>query len=540
MSTNYLLTEDQLLCCICLEVFTDPVTLPCGHNFCKACITQHLNFNHQHRCPMCKEHVDRKYKLGVNTFISEMAVQFRRSAGRKASGGVELQHTAAEKPSLLPSGPKRTKPRLWVVSALGLLCLTLLAVTYQTLHQPLYGLKTSQRADSMCRRHHRPLQLYCKNEQKPVCRACAESTHRFHHVVSLENEYEAARVELGKSEADLQQRIQERELKIQELERSVKLSREAGVAEKAHSAMVFSSLIQSLEMAQAELFRAIEQRQEATERQVRGFIEELELELSELSRRRAKVEQLWRLTDPLHFLQDLPSLDADAPTRDWADISICPEFYEGMMRMALLTAVNQLTETVAREMKNQQEAELQRAEQFAVDVTLDVDTAHPALILSDDGKQVHCGDVDEKHADSSKRFPQTPSVVAKQSFSCGKFHYDVGLKGKTAWAIGVAQHMVRRTGRTKLKPDNGYWTLTLHNRTVCFALENRPVPIPVEAPPERVKVFVSYEEGLVSFYDIDAAALLYSFKGCSFTGRLYPFFSPGSSDAAPLVISPVQ
>lgn len=57
-------------------------------------------------------------------------------------------------------------------------------------------------------------------------------------------------------------------------------------------------------------------------------------------------------------------------------------------------------------------------------------------------------------------------------------------------------------------------------------------------------VFVHYEEGLVSFYDVDTADPLHSFTDCSFREKLYPFFSPGLNNdginSAPLTISPVS
>uniref|UniRef100_A0A672FR08 RING-type domain-containing protein n=1 Tax=Salarias fasciatus TaxID=181472 RepID=A0A672FR08_SALFA len=64
--------KDQFLCSICLEVFTDPVSIPCGHNFCKQCITQHWNTNNICDCPLCKKRFRRRPELNVNTFISEM------------------------------------------------------------------------------------------------------------------------------------------------------------------------------------------------------------------------------------------------------------------------------------------------------------------------------------------------------------------------------------------------------------------------------------------------------------------------------------
>ncbi|TNN22546.1 Pyrin [Liparis tanakae] len=60
---------------------------------------------------------------------------------------------------------------------------------------------------------------------------------------------------------------------------------------------------------------------------------------------------------------------------------------------------------------------------------------------------------------------------------------------------------------------------------------------------QKVGVFVDYEEGLVSFYDVEAAALIYSFTGCSFKEKLLPLFFPGlyhdGINSSPLIISPV-
>ncbi len=428
-AANYLLTEEQLLCCICLDVFTDPVTLPCGHNFCKNCITQHLNFNSQRQCPMCKERVDRKYKLGINTFISEMAVKFRQSAGKKARD--QQSAKPGEVPCDVLTGTKQTVSKSYLLLALGLACLTIHFATNMKLHQTVSSLKTDQHIDtvenvagSVCAKHGKPLELYCKNEQMPICRSCADSSHRFHHVVPLKEEYKVKKMELRKTEAKIQQKILERQLKNDEIKHSVKLSKDAADREITDGVKVFATLIQSLERAKAELIWMTEEKQKTTEKQAKGFIQELEQETSELVETQAEAEQLSNSKDHLHFLQSFASLNTSALTKDWTDVSICPPRYEGILRTAMVRAVDQLTEAVRNEMKRLHDAELKTIQQSAVEVTLDPDTAHTALFLSDDGKQVHYGDVRQKLLDNSKRFERGIFVLGKQSFSCGRFHYE--------------------------------------------------------------------------------------------------------------------
>ncbi|XP_045899030.1 pyrin-like, partial [Micropterus dolomieu] len=303
---------------------------------------------------------------------------------------------------------------------------------------------------------------------------------------------------------------------------------------------VFSALKESVERSQAELIDTIKEKQRETEKQAEGFIKELEQEISELKKRSSEVEQLSRSEDHLHLLQSLPSLNAAPPTKDWTEVSVRPPSYEGTVRRA----VNQLEETLSKQMKKLLEAELKRVQQYAVDVTLDPDTAHPNLILSDDVKQVKHGDIKKNLPDNPERFDYCVNVLSKQSFSSGRFYYEVQVKGKTKWDLGVARESINRKGVLTVRPQKGYWTICLRNENEYEALADPSVRLSLKSQPEKVGVFVDYEEGLVSFYDVDAAALIYSFTGCCFTEKLYPLFSPcindGGKNSAPLIISPVN
>ncbi|XP_030281639.1 zinc finger protein RFP-like [Sparus aurata] len=542
-AASCLLTEDQFLCSICLDVFTDPVSTPCGHNFCKTCITKHWKINTPYKCPNCKKVFFTRPELQVNTFISEMAAQFRQSAQQKASSSSSEQQVS--KPGEVPCDDC-TGTKLKALKSC-LVCLASYCETHLEPHLTKSGLKRHQLIDPvenlegrMCTKHDKLLELFCKTDQMYVCMLCTVLEHQGHSVVPLKEGYEGRKAELGKRDAEIQQMIQKRRLKIEEMKRSVELSKKDADRQIAAGVQVFSALKESVERSQAELIDTIKEKQRETEKQAEGFIKELEQEISELEKRSSEVEQLSQSEDHLHLLQSFPSLNAAPPTKDWTGVSVRPPSYEG----TVVRAVNQLEETLSKQMKKLFEAELKRVQQYAVDVTLDPDTAQPKLILSDDGKQVKHGDVRKKLADNPERFDPCPCVLAKQSFSSGRFYYEVQVKEKTKWDLGVARESINRKGDITLSPQNGYWTICLRNKNEYKAPAGPAVSLSLKCRPEKVGVFVDYEEGLVSFYDVDAAALIYSFTGCCFTQKLYPYFSPcvndDVKDSAPLIISPVN
>ncbi|XP_054482755.1 E3 ubiquitin-protein ligase TRIM21-like [Anoplopoma fimbria] len=541
-AASCLLTEDQFLCSICLDVFTDPVGTPCGHNFCKTCITQHWDVNVQCQCPNCKDVFNTRPELRVNTFISEMAAQFRQSAQQKARNSSSEEQ--ADKPGEVPCDVC-TGTKLKAMKSC-LVCLDSYCETHLEPHLTRSGLKRHQLIDPeenledrMCTKHNKLMELFCKTDQMCVCMLCTYSDHKTHDVVSLKEEYEGKKAELGKTEAEIQQMIQKRRLKIQEIKHSEELSEEDADREIADGVQVFTALKESVERSQAELIDTIKEKQRKTEKQAEGFIKELEQEICELKKRITEVEQLSRSEDHLHLLQSFTSLKAAPPTKDWTGVRVSPPSYEG----TVVRAVNQLEETL-RKQKKLFEAELKRVQQSAVDVTLDPDTANPYLILSDDGKQVKPGNVWKNLPDNIERFNLYFSVLAKQSFSSGRSYYEVQVKRKTKWYLGVARESINRKGKITVSPQHGYWTICLRNANEYEARVDPLVHLSLKSQPEKVGVLVDYEEGLVSFYDVDAEALIYSFTGCCFTEKLYPFFDPGLNDggknSAPLIISPVN
>ncbi|XP_076023618.1 E3 ubiquitin-protein ligase TRIM39-like [Genypterus blacodes] len=534
-----LLSEDQFLCSICLEVFTDPVSTPCGHNFCKSCITQHWDSNVLCVCPLCKKLYDGRPELEVNTFISQMAAEFRQSTPKEAS-------RRSEEPAAKPGEVQCdfcTGTKLKAIKSC-LKCEASYCETHLEPHLTAARLRSHQLIlpvdnleDRMCKKHRKPLELFCKTDQTCVCLICPVLDHKNHEFVPLEEEYEGTKSELEKMVAELQQKIQLTLLKIQEMKQSAKLSREAADRERADGDQVFTNLKQLVEKIQADFRKTMEEKQRSTEKQTEDLIKELQQELSEQRERAADVEKLLLSEDHLHLLQSFSSISSTPPTKDWTQVRVHQRPDEG----SVVKAVVQLEETISKEVKKLQEkVELWRIQQFAVDVTLDPDTAHPKLILSDDEKQVYCGDVRKNLLDNPQRFERWWTVLAKQSFSSGRFYFEVQVKGKTAWTLGVTRETSKRKGTITLSPQEGYWTVRLWNVDKYKAYVVPPVPLSLESKPEKVGVFVDYEEGLVSFYDVDAAALIFSFTGCSFTNKLLPLFGPelnhDGTNSAPLII----
>ncbi|KAK2832607.1 hypothetical protein Q7C36_016069 [Tachysurus vachellii] len=533
-----LLSKDLLLCPICVDVLTDPVTTPCGHNLCKSCLTQCWDMNQHCRCPLCNKKFTKRPELKINTTLREVADRFKKKSG-------------SDKPEVLCdacSGEKLKALKSCLDCGLSF-CKIHLEPHYHVpklkkhkLINPVENLEAN-----ICQKHERALELFCRDDQKCVCQFCIETDHKNHDTVPIEEESRERKTKLVETQTDVQQMIQDRLKKIKEIKHSVEQSKRSTEKEKADIVEVFTALIHSIERSQAELPEMMEEKQKAAERKAEGLIKELEQEISVLKRRDRELERLSHTEEHLHLLQIYSYMCSPPHTKNWTEISINTDMSVDTVRTALSqlqqTLNEKLTKSVNDKLKKTVSTELKRIQQYAVDVTLDPDTANPYLILSADGKQVTHGDKRQNLPDTPQRFYRYICVLGKQGFSSGRFYYEVQVRGKTGWILGVARENINRKGKITLTPQNGFWTVLLRNENQYDACEGPSVPLTLREKVEVVGVFVDYEKGLVSFYDVKSRAHIYSFTGQTFTEKLYPFFYPclneGGKNSAPLIISPV-
>ncbi|XP_040887064.1 E3 ubiquitin-protein ligase TRIM39-like [Toxotes jaculatrix] len=535
-SPSILLSDVQFQCCICQDVFSEPVSIPCGHSFCFTCITSHWNDSLAISCPKCQTVFEGRPELCENYFAKEMSEQIRarRQKGIMSVAGktINCDVCVGKQTTALKS---------------CLMCLTSYCESHLEPHLRVATLKihkliepVAMLQNRMCKRHQRLLELYCRSDQRCVCVLCTETDHRCHDFVPVERESQAKKAEMKGMEADVQQMIQDRLQKVEEIRHSVALSKENSKRDIRESLEVFSVLFRYMERTQAELVDKIQKKQAAAEKRAERLVAELELEISELERKRSEMEQLSHSEDHLHLLQRFPALSSPPSAKACSGIIVHSDTCLGTVRRA----VANIEEQLQLALKKFSIQEHEKMQQYAVDVQLDPRTANPWLVLSEDGRQVCDGDVEQNLVDIQERFDTAPCVLATQGFTTGRHYWEVSVGEKTAWDLGVAQQSVNRKGVVTLCPEDGYWTVCLRKGSEYRACAGQAELLCLSQRPQVVGMFLDYEDGAVSFYDAETQSHIYSFTQCQFTEAMFPFFNPEMSDGgnnkSPLIIRPVR
>uniref|UniRef100_A0A3B3RJY9 Tripartite motif containing 35-12 n=1 Tax=Paramormyrops kingsleyae TaxID=1676925 RepID=A0A3B3RJY9_9TELE len=176
-------------------------------------------------------------------------------------------------------------------------------------------------------------------------------------------------------------------------------------------------------------------------------------------------------------------------------------------------------------------------------VTLDLNTAHPWLSVSDDLTSLRDTGVKQQLPDNPERFTHYVNVLGSEGFNSGKRSWEVTVGDKPEWDVGVVKGSAMRRGKFTCSPQNGFWVIGLRNGDEYKAFTSPSTRLRVKWKPRRIRVQLDYDRGEVSFFNPADMSLIYTFKD-RFTGTLFPVFSPcvnnkGSNTGA-LKICPVR
>uniref|UniRef100_UPI0037E7EDBB tripartite motif-containing protein 16-like isoform X1 n=1 Tax=Semicossyphus pulcher TaxID=241346 RepID=UPI0037E7EDBB len=510
------LDEETFSCLICLDLLKDPVTVPCGHSYCMNCIQTHWDTEYERRvysCPQCRQTFTPRPVLLKNTMLAALVEELKKTG---------LQAAPAD---LCYAGPEDVACDVCTGRKLKACksCLVCLASYCEKHLQPHYESPTFKKhklvepskklQENVCSRHDEVMKIFCRTDQQSVCYLCLMDEHKGHDTVSAAAEWTERQRELGVSQQNIQQRIQDREKDVKLLQQQVEAVNRSADKAVEDSEKIFTQLIRLMEKRCSDVKQQVRSQQEAEVSRVRELQEKLEQEITELRRRDADLEELSLTEDHNQFLHDYPSLSTLSESTDSSSINIRPLRYFEAVTAAVSEVRDKLQDVLREKWIN-------ISQTYSCDITLDPNTAHSRLLLSDGNRKATYMREKQSYSSHPDRFTYYEQVLSRESLT-GRCYWEVERRGGEVH-VAVAYKNISRAGRGN-ECAFGYndksWALYYNNNGYYFRYNN--VHTPVSGPPSsRVGVYLDHRAGILSFHSISVTMTLLHRVQTTFTQPL--------------------
>ncbi|KAF4084838.1 hypothetical protein AMELA_G00110740 [Ameiurus melas] len=503
--------EHSLTCTICLDRFQYPVTIPCGHTFCKECISKHWDQmerggpqNTPYNCPVCKETFSPRPNLNRNVSLSVLSEVAASSTAERAAGAA--------------CGTDRV----------------------------------GDISEELCPRHQKPLIYYCRKDCMCVCCVCSLKECKDHDKVLVEEERCTREEALKKKGVEIGKCMEDTEKNILLLSENIA---EAKVSLQQTSQWVsakFSQLLKVLMEKQEVTQSFLDQQQASTVSQAESRLSNLQEKLKQLGELQEQISSLCAVPDR-QLIQDsrlvevpqMGSVPVDVSVNLQEKLSPVTDVLSRISKLvcedldkAVYAAVSHIKEGSPQDKRPMlavvpspatppYPAGKQGLIQYRCSLTFDPRTANSHLMLSQNNQRAeHLTSGPHTVTAHEARFDYTWQVLCFENFTHGRHYWE--LEVSKPWAyVGVTYPSILRKekGRTSMLGMNELsWSLELNERqlTAWHGSHGEPVKgeLQLNKRPLRIGMLLDYEEGTLAYYG-ENQVRLHAFH-CIFSHELYP------------------
>ncbi|MEQ2298915.1 hypothetical protein AMECASPLE_010122 [Ameca splendens] len=522
----------ELSCPICLQLYNNPLVLPCGHNYCRACISKSADSidsgKEPLRCPECRKTYHGIDSLQENFKLSSIVEGFQATSQNIYEEILNvIEPVEVDADVFCDHCIDHQSPAMKTC----LKCEVSLCSRHLEKHNERESFKAHSLVEPLkevgtkaCVVHNLPLEYFCSNEMMSLCTTCfVEGHHQNHDVLTFNVAEEEMRRALESRNKVVSSRLLLTESLLQ------KTTEDQGASEAVRHKMVskavslMDSMAAIVDRYREQVRMLLEEERGQRRKSWQLGVSALKEQQQELLEAHKSVTEALSETDTCTFIHRFMMIEQKV--RD----VVTSSFPSTIPTMAALNTKGLQTGLKTHDFHTEMVRLLDTLHILLnpLEVTFNVCTAHPNLLVSNDLRTVRCSTSKQSCVEHPERFISSPQILCSQGFSEGTHVWMVEMGANCMWSLGACYKSIPRRGdHSRLGHNSVSWRLQWKNGklTVCSSSGNAALGETLQQP-TKIEVALDYEGGTLSFYTIKSLREhIYTFKTV-FKEPVYPAFS---------------
>ncbi|KAM4053788.1 tripartite motif-containing protein 14 [Anomaloglossus baeobatrachus] len=415
------------------------------------------------------------------------------------------------------------------------------------------NMRETRRRTHWCVQHReRPVELFCTACRVCVCTICPLiGAHKGHPVTFIQQEVTHKKNLTSRCLEQLDQKKRDVLGNIYHIEQAATDLKAHTLASKDTLTVKFTELRLLLDEEEKLAKKFIEDKTKLALWAYDGQIESCRAQISDIDRFKDQMRRIYHQADAVQLIQDFTSVEREMKNKSVPAEQLHPipvkfehieEYYSAFIEN-LKSSIKEppairlqkdgvdgpssrSIENPGKLMKTTSHGNRSSLLKYARTPTLDADTMHPKLRLSEDLLTVQCAWLGKFNSSHPPRFDKLMQILSRDSYFSGSHYWEVDvLQAGQGWWIGITYPSIQRKGDTELSRlgwTSGSWCIKRYDYEYWAFHKGERKAIHLQKPPEKVGVFLDYESGMLSFFDTTSGMKhLHTFR-CRFTEPLHP------------------